>query len=115
MGDDYEDYVKQCAKEHPYKNIKTDRTVDVVLHTVIPIDKCIAKEIEELNHKYGIITVYSCCGHGYRKGAFIAVRDEFHPKMIALDYNSIKKRGIAVNNIFKPKSKCNCEKNSVGV
>ena len=107
---EYDDYIKQCAKEHPYKNIKTDRTRDVVLQVVVPVDKCIADEVEELNNKYGIITVYSCCGHGYRKGAFIAVRPEFHCKMIALGYDSVKKRGVIVNDIFKPKSKCQCKK-----
>lgn len=41
----------------------------------IEVDECLAKEIEELNNIYGIVTLACCCGHGDENEAFIAVDD----------------------------------------
>ncbi|MCM3129001.1 hypothetical protein ACFQ3J_08850 [Paenibacillus provencensis] len=48
-----------------------DQTKDIRLciprsesgRTVVPVDACIAEEIQELNDK-GVITLSCCCGHG---------------------------------------------------
>ena len=44
-------------------------------HGGIPIDQCIGKEVENLITK-GIITVYSCCGHGKWHSEAMAIMSE---------------------------------------
>lgn len=69
------DFIKwnmQLPDRSEYKNIE------------IPIDACVAEEIQDLWNK-GIHTCGCCCGHGFHLG-FIQVEEEDIPKMEQLGY-----------------------------
>jgi hypothetical protein len=80
-----------------------------VTHTIM-VDMCIAEEVVELNNEHGISTQFSCCGHGYKRDAFIKVLKRSVEDMKALGY--IQKRPKTDPEWFKPKSeyKCNTKK-----
>ena len=100
----------------------------------ITVDKCIYKEILELNNRHNILTLFSCCGHRSENKAFIVVQDDDIEKMLSLDYKITGTYGalgkyidnddevsIDIKNkdlikecgrwflTFKPKSKCVCK------
>lgn len=97
----------------------------------IMVDKCIYKEILELNNKYNILTLFSCCGH---RSENKVVQDDDIEKMLELDYSITGTYGalgkyvdnddevhIDIKNkdlikecgrwflTFRPKSKCICK------
>lgn len=78
----------------------------VIIHHRIIVDACLADEIEELNNKHGIVTEFCCCGHGFKRSAFISVKELSRDKMLALGYESVKS---PQDNVFRPKSKCKCK------
>ncbi len=49
-------------------------------------DKCLTKEIQELNNKYNILTLYSCCGHEKGNHGFIIVHEFCEDDMVKLGY-----------------------------
>ena len=98
------------------------------------VDKCIYKEILELNNRHNILTLFSCCGHRSENKAFIVVQDDDIEKMLSLDYKITDTYGalgkyvdnddevyIDIKNkdlikecgrwflAFRPKSKCICK------
>lgn len=108
------------------------------INIVIDVDKCIAKEIQDLNRK-GIKTAFCCCGHNligpdkfHHKG-YISICDDLMSvrKMIRLGYkishmqceirntiwwnegdkyeNNLDNPRIVRNYTFYPKSKCHCK------
>lgn len=70
------------------------------------VDRCIAKEILELNNIHNINTIYSCCGHGIDEG-MIHVSETDKGMMRKLGYIEISDDTAAIT-IFKPKSLCIC-------
>ena len=109
------------------KNVKI-----IEIRHEIEVDECLAKEIEELNNIYGIVTSACCCGHGDEKEAFIAIDDNMQGlyenvsvvKMHRLGYKAAHEPYyyLALNHYdsdkeqmkelpaFIPKSKCKCKK-----
>ena len=83
------------------------RTRNIQIHHQITVDECIAEEISELNNLHGIVTMYSCCGHGYKNGAFITVRLDCISKMLAMGYELAGHRRPN-QDTFRPKSGCQC-------
>ena len=102
----------------------------VIFKHTVSVDSCIADELEQLNNKHGIVTEYSCCGHGEPENAYIAVREEDQQKMIKLGYRldsdgsaihitvPVYGSGIMGQQVrflridFRPKSRCRCRKRS---
>ena len=85
-----------------------------VIHD-IPIDVCIADEIEKLNNEHNIFTLSSCCGHGDTGYIIVAGRDI--QEMIRLRYemttvkyleNDISVGDRIVMCAFRPMSECKC-------
>lgn len=56
-----------------------------ITHT-IDVDKCIAKEIKELNNDHNILTLYSCCGHEKGSHGYIVVHEFDKELLIELGY-----------------------------
>lgn len=98
-------------------------TKEIEIKHKIIVDACIADEIEQLNNVHGIVTEYSCCGHGSR--GFIIVKNGSVDKMRDLEYESVgrkyelryvdfpsgkKRDGMSIREEFKPKSICRCKK-----
>lgn len=71
----------------------------------IPIDACIAKEVEDLNNVHNVKTVMSCCGHKEEKG-FITTTDNdiYKDKMTSLGYQYVDNGA----GYFIPLSSCKC-------
>jgi hypothetical protein len=84
------------------------RTKRIVIHHAVEVDACIADEVEELNNRYGIVTEWSCCGHGDRTLASISVKTNGRDKMYALRYETVGKNAWQ-DCIFRPKSVCHCK------
>lgn len=77
----------------------------IIRGEIIPIDKCIADEIDKLNNEHNIMTCFSCCGHQNDKG-WVSVIEECKNRMVSLGYNYYKDD----NRCFETKSMCNCKK-----
>lgn len=75
-----------CSKKmlYPPKNFIKRNDSSNEYRTEIPIDECLADEIEDLWSK-GINTTGCCCGHGYLLG-YIEVVDECIKTMEELGY-----------------------------
>lgn len=106
---------------------------EIVINHKVKVDECIADEISELNNKYNILTLASCCGHG--EEGFIVVHNDMYDsniddiesdivKMLKLgykfkDYYTYNADSMSKNKklimwrkrtvpCFIPKSKCKC-------
>lgn len=51
------------CKHGTYKTVRLNRPRPVSGRTEVPVDACIADEVQYLNDK-GVWTLGSCCGHG---------------------------------------------------
>ncbi len=80
----------------------------IIVHHEISVDECILDEVEELNNRYGVVTIHTCCGHGNKKQAFISVRLNSIEKMLLLGYDK-KPKHYLLHDTFTPKSKCKCK------
>jgi hypothetical protein len=89
--------------------IETQEQKTTIRGEDIPIDKCIANEIEELSNIHNIKTVASCCGHKKEKGFISAVidNDTDKDKIISLGYKYIEDSSRS----FVPLSGCKCNEN----
>jgi tRNA(Phe) wybutosine-synthesizing methylase Tyw3 len=58
----------------------------VIFKHKVRVDSCLADELEQLNNNHGIVTTYSCCGHGDIDAAYILVRSYDVSKMLKLGY-----------------------------
>ncbi len=94
------------------------KETDIMITHNISVDSCIAEEIKRLNDKNDILTLSSCCGHGY--SGYIVVDGSYSEEMIKLGYemttmkywdNDMMTDDRIVMCAFKPKSKCICQKN----
>lgn len=89
---------------------------ELKINHIVEVDNCIAKEILELNNKYNILTLHSCCGHDEGDCGFVAVHPENIKDMIALGYVRNGKYTTQPNDkeseyefpVFATKSVCKC-------
>jgi hypothetical protein len=85
---------------------------EITISHTVDIDKCLTKEISELNNKHNILTLYSCCGHNKGDYGYIVVHEFNEEDMVNLGY---EKQGVfrtntcgreMIYNTFRPKSAC---------
>jgi len=77
--------------------------IKIIQH--IYVDKCIAKEIKQINRK-GVRTESSCCGHGFELPNAI-IRASSFKRAVKLGYETEFSTDIGAWMI-KLKSKCRC-------
>ena len=86
------------------------KSIEVPVEVVgtIWVDACIADEIDELNNKHGIKTIFSCCGHGRKDsqgrksyGYVHVVRTQRNLRMMK-ELGYVRKDGPH----YKPKTEC---------
>lgn len=97
--------------------------IEIKLGHTVMVDDCIADEIKEINNKYNIQTIDTCCGHGLDSG-YIVVSESSTDSMLNLGYvfkgfhnigykRRNKEIDIQIYNKypkFLPKSVCKCHK-----
>ncbi len=100
---------------------------EIKLGHIVLIDDCIADEIQEINNKYNIQTIDTCCGHGLRSG-WIVVSEYSTEAMLNLGYERDGYHDVEYHHLcedkqnrrmtiegfnrylkFKPKSICRCK------